>query len=364
MPLKKSYNLKYLSKMITINCKTVIDHAALIFFATAILLFPASTAHVDDSESLKGKAFSDPSYVLEMPDEWINQNVKYEPWAENADIAITLDQHLYPALFSLIDKYAEDNGLKISVNEGTCGISIGLLYRKAVDMAGFCCPPAKTDRFPGLRYHTVGIGSLAILVHPDNAVNNITFKQAQQIYQGKIIRWSDLVTEERRRIPALPIKPVARLHCKTRPGHWRLLLDNDDLFGIQTKTVGSIEDIMLAVYENPAAIGGTETLYMAHYRYSQKRKLKPLRINGYSPEEPAHLISGNYPLYFTYNITTWEREGNRNLHIQKLVEYILKHSDQIDAKFGIAPATMLRKAGWKFKGNELIGEPDRQEHKE
>ena len=90
----------------------------------------------------------------------------------------------------------------------------------------------------------------------------------------------------------------------------------------------------------------------------QKRKLKPLRINGYSPEEQAHLISGDYPLYFTYNITTWERKENRNPHAQKLVEYILKHSDQIDPKVGIVPANILRKAGWKFKGNELIGEPD------
>ncbi len=350
--------------MKNIDNKPLMNQAILIFFIAAILLFSASATHVDGSESLKREAFSDPSYVLDMPNEWVNQSVKYEPWAENADIAITLDQHLYPALSSIIDKFAEENGIKISVNEGTCGISAGLLFRKAVDMAGFCCPPAKTDRFPGLRYHTVGIGALTILVHPDNAVDNITFKQAQQIYQGKIRDWSNLATEEKRKIPALPIDPVARLHCKTRPGHWRLLLDDEDLFGMQTKTVGSIEDIMIKVHENPASIGGAETLYMAHYRYSQKRKLKPLRINGYSPEEQSHLISSSYPLYFTYNITTWAHEDSSNHQVQKLVEYILKHSDKIDAKIGIIPANILRKAGWKFKGNELIGEPARKEHKE
>jgi hypothetical protein len=349
--------------MITINSKTIMNHGALLFIIAAILLLSIFTARADESDSLKGEAFSDPSYVLDMPDEWMNQDIEYESWAENADIAITLDQHLYTALISMINAYAEENDLNISVKEGTCGISGGLLYHKAVDMAGFCCPPAKTDRFPGLRYHTVGIGALAILVHPDNAVDNITFSQAQQIYQGKITRWSDLANEDKREID-VPIKPVARLHCPKRPGHWRPLLDNEDLFGIETETVGSIEDVMIKVYQDPGAIGGAETLYMAHYRYSEKKKLKPLLINGYSSEEQSHLISGNYPLYFSYNITTWEREGSRNPYMQKFVEYILEHADQIDAKFGIVPAMVLRKAGWKFKGNELIGEPDRQENKE
>lgn len=346
------------------NCKSFITIASVIVLLTALILFSPSTAHVEDADDLKGDAFSDPSYVLEMPDEWIKQNVKYESWAKNADIAITLDQHLYPALSPMINKYAEDKGLKISINEGTCGISAGLLYRKSVDMAGFCCPPAKTDRFPGIIYHTVGIGALAILVHPDNAVDNITFKQAQQIYQGKISRWSDLSGEGKKMVSDLPIRPVARLHCKTRPGHWRLLLADEDLFGMQTKTVGSIEDVMITVYDHPGTIGGTETLYMAHHRYPQKRKLKPLLIDGFSPEDTSHLISGNYPLYFTYNITTWAGEENSNPHAQKLIDYILNHSDQIEAAFGIVHATVLKKAGWRFKGNELTGEPVRQGKKE
>lgn len=331
-----------------------------IFFMAAAILVSASTAQVDDSNHLRGKAFSDPSKIIEMPEEWINQPVKYESWAKNADIAVTLDQHLYPALRPMIDKYAKDHGLNIAVNEGTCGISAGYLFRKAVDIAGFCCPPAEIDRLPGLQHHTVGIGALAILVHPDNTIDKITFNQAQQIYRGKIFRWSELKTEQGNEGPDMPIKPVARLHCKIRPGHWRLLLDNEDIFGIKVKNVGSIEDVIMMVYDDPRVIGGTETLYMAHHRYAQKRKLKPLRINGYGPDEPRHLISGKYPFYFSYNITTWERESIENPHAQKLVNYILKHAGRIESKFDIIPSMRLREAGWKFKDNELIGEPGKQ----
>ncbi len=334
------------------------------FFITAVILLPASIAQVDDSNHLRGKAFSDPFKIMNMPEEWINQTVTYEPWAENAGIAVTLDQHLYPALRPMIDTYAKDHGLNIAVNEGTCGISAGYLFRKTVDIAGFCCPPAKIDRLPGLQYHTVGIGALAILVHPDNPIDNISFNQAQRIYQGKIFRWSELTAEQGNENPDMLIKPVARLHCKIRPGHWRLLLDNEDLFGVKVNNVGSIEDVIMMVYDDPRAIGGTETLYMAHHRYTQKRQLKPLRINGYSPDEPRHLISGKYPFYFSYNITTWEKESIKNPHAQELVNYILQQAERIESKFGIIPSISLREAGWKFKDNELIGEPGKQYSKD
>ena len=63
--------------MIAIHCKTV----AAVTFSAAILLVSAYEALADDLESLKGKALSDPSYVFEMPDEWMNQGIKYEQWA-------------------------------------------------------------------------------------------------------------------------------------------------------------------------------------------------------------------------------------------------------------------------------------------
>jgi hypothetical protein len=36
----------------------------------------------------------------------------------------------------------------------------------------------------------------------------------------------------------------------------------------------------------------------------------------------------------------------------------MKEADNLGPGLGFVPATKLRKAGWKFKEDELIGEPD------
>jgi len=47
-----------------------------------------------------------------------------------------------------------------------------------------------------------------------------------------------------------------------------------------------------------------------------------------------------------------------NPRARALVDYLLKEVHSLGAEFGFVPASKLSKAGWKFKGDELIGEPD------
>jgi hypothetical protein len=39
-----------------------------------------------------------------------------------------------------------------------------------------------------------------------------------------------------------------------------------------------------------------------------------------------------------------------------LVAYLLKQGERLEKEYHIVPASKLKQAGWKFKGNELIGE--------
>ncbi len=307
-------------------------------------------------KELRGPAFSDPSSVQEMPPDWIQQPIKYDSSSINADIVISLDQHLYPAILPLIQGYAREFEKKIIISEGTCGISAGMLSQKAADIAGFCCPPGETDRLPGLLFHTVGISAIALIVHPENPIDNITVKDAQHVYTGDIDRWSRLKTDKGIKGPNIPMKPVGRLHCKLRPGHWRLLLDNQDLFSTSMLEVGSIPDMINKVASNRYAIGYEVLSNLS--RYSQKGDLKVLRINGHSPLDQEQLVLYNYPLYRVYNLTTWEGKNVFNTEAQKLVKYILRHTERFADKNNIIPSSRLRKAGWKFKEIELIGEPE------
>jgi hypothetical protein len=308
-------------------------------------------------EPLTGPPFTDPSDIFRMPPEWVGKPIEYEEWAGKADIAVTLEQDVYHMLLPLIRKFEKENGIKIALKEGTCGISAGMLSRKVVDIGGYCCPPGKEDRLPGLKFHTLGIVAKAFLVHPENPVDTVSVEEIRNIFRGKMYRWSELKIKDRGQGPPLTIKPVGRFHCPLRPGHWRLLLDNENLFSPRLYEVGSMPDMIAAVAANKGAIGW-ETLGMVEH-YRNMGAVKPLRIDGNSPADVKALAAGKYPFYRTYGITTWKGKGVENEKAQALVDYLLKAVEGIDpAVSGLAPASKLRKAGWKFKENELVGEPN------
>jgi ABC-type phosphate transport system substrate-binding protein len=274
-------------------------------------------------------------------------------------VAVTLDQHLYAALLPLIQSYARNHRLNVAVKEGTCGIATGLLARKMADVGGFCCPPAKSDRLPGIEHHTVGIAALALVVHPSNPVEHVTLDQARALFQGRIERWSELSTARGSAGPDVRVQPVIRLHCASRPGHWRLLLDNEDLFAPTAQEVSAIPDMIRAVSADRRAVGH-EVVYMTRH-FIEEGRTKPLKIDGASPLENARLVGGDYPLYRTFVITTWENPESANPHARALVAHLMKAVDAgaLHPRFGIVPSARLREAGWKFRGDELVGEPDR-----
>lgn len=311
---------------------------------------------VHAAEPLKGPSFIAPGQTFEMPPEWVKKPIRYEKWADKADVSVTLEQDVYHMILPLIQKYAKQRGLKIAVKEGTCGISAGMLARKAVDIGGFCCPPGRQDRLPGLSFHTLGIVAKAFLVHPENPVESVSAIELRDVFQGKLYRWSELKTRNGKPGPQWVIRPIGRFHCPLRPGHWRLLLDNQDLFSPRLYEVGSMPDMIAQVSANKGAIGW-EVLGMVEH-YKNVGRVKPLRIDGYSPTDGNAMATKRYPFYRTYNITTWEGKGVENPRARALVDYLLKEVDSLGSEFGFVPASKLSKAGWKFKGDELIGEPD------
>jgi ABC-type phosphate transport system substrate-binding protein len=323
-----------------------------VIFALILSCFLYSVPCHASGDTLHGEPFSHTTETIPMPEEWKMQPIQYEDWAQGADLAVTLDQHLYPILLPVIKEYAKGKNLDISVKEGTCGISAGMLSKKTVDMAGFCCPPGRSDRLPGLRYHTVGIAPLAIIVHPENPTEDITESRVRQLLAGGITNWMEIKGGDSSPGPDMTVRPVARLHCKARPGHWRLILDNEDLFSPDLQEVGSITDMLINVSSMRGSIGHIATWNI--HRHKNDWKVKSLRINGVSPYDGKALEEGRYPFYRAYNITTWGADPLA----QDLARHLLRHAGDLDREFGMVPSDRLKNAGWKFINDELAGEPE------
>ncbi|MEO5330926.1 MAG: substrate-binding domain-containing protein [Magnetococcus sp. YQC-5] len=323
------------------------------FFLLVGLLF--SPVHGMAAPPGPGPAFSDPQGVVSKPDSWQKEPIHREEVSQKARVALTLDQHLYTAFLPIIQEYAKMHTLEVAVRQGTCGNSEALLNKKQVDIAGFCCPPALTDRLPGLRFHSVGIVGLAILVHADNPVESLTEQQARDLFSGVIRNWSEVLPEEAKARFSLPVRPVGRLHCPTRPGHWRLILNDREQFSLDMAEVGNVSDMISSVASYRGAVG-YEILWNLD-RFGKDKPIKAVRINGFASDDTEALVKGVYPFFRVNTLTHWENPESANPEALDLVRHIESQVEQMPVKYHVVPAQRLQQAGWPFLGDELIGLP-------
>lgn len=311
-------------------------------------------ASAESIEHLHGHAFSDPEQLAPVPQDWRSRPARREARDQSADLVVSLGQQSWPILHEIIMEYARVNRLNIVVKQGTCGITAGRLLKKSVDIGAYCCPPGENDRLPGVEFHSLGISPIALIVHPDNPLTGVSVAQARDIFQGQVSRWNEPAIRHRGMLNRL-IRPVARLHCKIRPGHWRLLLDNEDQFSPRLFEVGVIPDMISQVARNPGAIGMEVPSMLAYHE--ARGKVKMLEIDGHRPQDLAYVRSGSYPLYRTYHLTTWTQDSRANRLSRRLVSWLQAHIEKIYRDISFVPPSQLRAAGWKFRGDELIGAP-------
>lgn len=323
---------------------------------TYSLLVSFSWAEQDAHQHSHAPTFSDPAILSEVSQSWENKKFSHDDKYLDADLVIALGQQSYPIFNELILEYAKKNQLKIVIKPGTCGITSGRLRRKSIEIGAYCCPPSKSDRLPGLKFHSLGISPIALIVHPDNPLDNISSKQAREVFKGMSSQWSQLDKKQLNNFQ-YRIKPIGRLHCKIRPGHWRGLLNNEDQFSPRLFEVGVIPDMISQVSRNTGAIGWEVPLMVSYHR--KKGLVKMLKVDGHDATDLNYVISGKYPLYRSYSLTTWDNNNHNNQTAIKLVHYLQQHIEKIHTEISYIPPSQLKRAGWKFQEDELVGEPEK-----
>ena len=151
--------------------------------------------------------------------------------------------------------------VRISVTGGGSGTGIASLINGTVDLANASrqikdeeIADAKANGIDPIE-HIIARDAIAVIVHPENPVSQLTLKQISDIYSGKIKNWSEVGGEDR---------PVVRLSRETNSGTHVYFLetvlrlgDSEDktLFSMDTLLLPSSEGIIAEVRQNPNAIG-------------------------------------------------------------------------------------------------------------
>jgi phosphate transport system substrate-binding protein len=151
--------------------------------------------------------------------------------------------------------------VRISVTGGGSGTGISSLINNTVDLANASrqikleeIESANKNGVDPIEY-VVARDAIAVIVHPDNPINQLTLQEVSDIYTGRIENWIQLGGEDR---------PIVRLSRETNSGTHVYFLeevirlgnsDDKTIFSANTLLLPSSEGIIAEVRENPNAIG-------------------------------------------------------------------------------------------------------------
>jgi phosphate transport system substrate-binding protein len=169
------------------------------------------------------------------------------------------------------EKYqSEHSDVRISVTGGGSGTGIAALINGTVDIANASrkikaeeLEEAKANGFDPVEI-VIARDAIAVVVHPDNPVGQLTLQQISDIYSGKIKNWREVGGEDR---------PIVRLSRETNSGTHVYFLENvlrlgdkenKILFSTDTLLLPSSEGIINEVRQNPNAIGYDGLGYVPH----------------------------------------------------------------------------------------------------
>lgn len=238
--------------------------------------------------------------------------------------------------------------VEVEVSGGGSGVGIAALIKGTVDIANSSrdlkpseIEQAKKNTGKEPKEFTIGFDALAVYVHKDNPLNEITVEQLREIFAegGKITKWSDLGVK----IPGVNDDTIVRVSRQSSSGTYEFfrehVLNNRD-FKLGSRDMNGSKEVVELVSTTPTAIGYSGMGYATP-------KVKMLKV-AQKAGEPAYpptvenVLNKHYPIARSLHLYTL---GEPQGEVKKYIEWILSDEGQkIVEETGYVP---LRKQGEK-----------------
>jgi len=211
---------------------------------------------------------------------------------ENASVSTDGSTSMQKVINALGEAFMEDTGANFTYNatgsgsgikavkDGTCDIGLSSRYLK------------DSEKAEGLQETILAIDGIAIIVHTDNSIADLTVEQISAIFKGEITNWKDVGGSDGE------IVLIGREeNSGTRDGFESIT----DTVGVckYRQELTSNGAVLTAVAENPNAIGYVSLS-------SVKDTVKAISVNGVAPSE-ATIKDGSYAVQRPFVLVT--REG-------------------------------------------------------
>lgn len=210
-------------------------------------------------------------------------------------IQITGSSTLAPLLIEMATAYEQAHpDTRIDVQAG--GSSRGIAdARSGLADIGMVSRGPNAQEFD-LQFHTIARDGIALIVHSNNSISNLSDEQVQSIYRGKLDNWKTLGGNDAK------INVVSKAEGRST---LELFLHYFDLRSSEIRAhaiIGDNEQGIKTVAGNPNAVGYV-SIGTAQYSLEQGVPIKLLAISGVLPSI-ASVRSGEFPLSRPLNLVT------------------------------------------------------------
>ena len=202
------------------------------------------------------------------------------------------------------------SGIK-AVQEGRCDIGLSSRHLKAEELEA------------GLSGNILAYDGIAIIVHPENPIADLSVETIAKIYTGEITNWSEVGGND------AEIVLIGReAGSGTRDG-FESITDTEDACKYRQELT-STGDVITTVSQNPGAIGYASVA-------SVKDTVKALKVDGVAPTEET-IKDGSYVVQRPFVLVT-KSDAKLSDAAQKFFDYITSaDANEIISAAGVVPA--------------------------
>ena len=210
-----------------------------------------------------------------------------------------------PLAEKLLEAYSARNK-EFKVEVSTVGCMMGV-YRAANDQAdiGVSTQNGLNANLPrGASNTVIAKAPIVLVVNQNNPVSNLSYKQLQDIYDGKITNWKELGGNDVE-IENVMLEPCVRYTMSKKV----ISYDKDISKLVPGKKVNPVTHTNFMVEQNKGAIG------QQLYGY-ETAEVKVLSIDGILPND--NTVPDKYTFYEEYNVVT---RKNPSRSIKKFIDF-------------------------------------------
>lgn len=239
--------------------------------------------------------------------------------------------------------YEKKTGKKFEIVEMPgSGKGIEALLDGKVTMAGVSRALKKKEKDKGLTGTVIGYDAIAVFVHADNPVRNLSKEQLKGIFTGRIRNWKEVGGKD---LPIEPNTEIAEAKRATMLEFQEMVMDNAPYAG-SIKQIDFPRDQIIETAKNEKAVCTVSRGLLSRMSAYMRTRVKVITVNGAGPTE-ADILSRAYGISRPLLLVTQGKPGGE---AKEFIDFMLTPEGQKKVRINFVSVISATSTGEPHNG--------------